>query len=78
MKTRLQEQSLSQEKTVKESVHEALREKDRELEQANRRVIGVEEEMKQVLAESGKERGAMEAKFLRLSKAFNDMQKELT
>ena len=38
----------------------------------------VEEEMRQILTETAKERKAMEAKFQRLSKIFHYFQKELT
>ncbi|XP_011402544.1 PREDICTED: leucine-rich repeat and coiled-coil domain-containing protein 1-like [Amphimedon queenslandica] len=78
MKAELQEQSQSQKKMVEERVAVLLKEKDREIDAANRKVAMAEEEMKQVLAESVRERKAMEAKFQRLSKAFQDMQKELS
>ena len=77
MKAEVQEQSQSQKKMVEERVAVLLKEKDKEIDAANIKVAMAEEEMKQVLAESVRERKAMEAKFQRLSKAFQDMQKEL-
>ena len=74
----MQEQTNSLQQVMAEKVQEALKEKQKEIEAAsNLRVATVEEEMKQVLSETAKERKAMETKFQRLSKAFQDMQKEL-
>ena len=63
---------------IEERVSQALRDKDIEILEAHRKVAIVEEEMRQVLTETAKERKAMEAKFQRLSKTFHDLQKELT
>ena len=55
-----------------------IEEKDKELMVAKERVVEVENEMRRLLAETANERKAMEGKFQRLSKAFNELQKELT
>ena len=78
MKAKLQEQAQSQKKIIDERVIVLLKEKNREVDIAKGKVAMVEEEMKQVLSESAQERKAMEAKFQRLSKAFQDMQRELS
>lgn len=77
MKAKLSDQTLSFQQLLKEKIQEALREKQKEVDEANLRIAAVEEEMKQVLSETARERKAMETKFQRLSKAFQDMQKEL-
>lgn len=78
MKAKLQEQAQSQKKIIDERVTVLLKEKNQEVDIAKGKVAMVEEEMKQVLSESAQERKAMEAKFQRLSKAFQDMQRELS
>ena len=78
LQKRLEQQAGSHDSHVTKAVQAALEAKNVEVRSAQERVSQVEEEMKQLLSETAKERKAMEDKFQKLSHAFHDLQKELT
>lgn len=77
-KQKFKEQLVTQETLIRGEMKQEIEEKDKELMVAKERVVEVENEMRRLLSETANERKAMEGKFQRLSKAFNELQKELT
>jgi leucine-rich repeat/coiled-coil domain-containing protein 1 len=77
LQIKFKEQSASLHETIDEKVQIALKDKQKELDTANLKISQVEEDMRNLLSETCKERKTMEAKLDRLSRAFQDVQKEL-
>ena len=78
MKKYHKEQLLIQETTMNKRLEDAVKEKEREILLARRRVEDMEKEMRALLEDTAKERKTMEDKFQRLSRTFHELQKELT
>ena len=66
------------EKAMRNSMQQLLDEKEREIATAHQKVKEVEEEMRQMLTETAREKKSMETKFHKLSKAFQDLHQELS
>lgn len=72
------EQLITQETVSRKRLKELTMEKDSEIVQMKVKIKEMEKEIKDLLDESAKERKIMEEKFLRMSKTFHELQKELS
>ena len=72
-----QVQVLAREKAIRDNLQQLLREKEKEIATSHQKIKEVEEEMRQVLTETAREKKAMEGKFHKLSKAFEELHQEL-
>ncbi|XP_072024521.1 leucine-rich repeat and coiled-coil domain-containing protein 1-like [Amphiura filiformis] len=72
------QQLQSAERNHQETMQNLTRQKQDEIDQANQRVLQVEGEMRQLLAESANQKKVLEAKVRRLTQAFSDLESDLT